>query len=273
MSGQSKRLSFWKGLSVGEIVFLLVASLLVLCALWWIIKVDHRFWRTNAGSALFTIGFIAGICAIFFSRLSAKRVVLVSACPLCGAVARRVFSEQDTRFPEPCRTCPAYLRIKGDELIEESLDETNNADYEVPPRRYLPAARPGPRDGFQFKMPQICAACGSSEVTQRREIGNWNKPKSDSNVLGAVVSVAAEVADVPSFSAHDYGQMGTRMQDRNWPKQDELDRKLEEILVPVCAGHAHGSMDALRFDSGKLIFRSYRYYKEFLRLNGIDGSS
>lgn len=271
MPGSSKRLPWWKGLSSGELVFTLISVLAVAGAIWWLAHGRGHV----LGTVFFAIAFVVGLLGLLLIPIYMRRAVIEAPCPSCGVVARRAFQSKDTKYAVPCTNCVAYIRINGDDVIEEPLDAQDGIPFEVPPTRYLPAAKQANRTQFEFKMPAICAACGSSEATQRRKIGNWNRASSDFGALGFMVSVAADVADVPNFSAHDYGAMGqgTLKVAKDPTRTESLDRALDDIKVPVCTKHVKEGLDPLRYDSGKLVFRSYRYYKEFLRLNKIDGAA
>ena len=78
--------------------------------------------------------------------------------------------------------------------------------------------------------------------------------------------MAADLTDAPSFSPHDYGQPGTRLNDRNRPAPS----RLEDLYFLVCKFHKKGDAPVL-YDNDTLYFSSYRHYREFLRLNHIDG--
>jgi len=123
MPGSSKRLPWWKGLTSGERVFTLISVLFVAGAIGWLAHGPGHV----LGTVLFAIAFVVGLVGLLLIPSYTRRVVLESACPCCGAVARRTFDKQDTRFPVPCGSCVAYLRNNGHAVVEASLDDVHSA--------------------------------------------------------------------------------------------------------------------------------------------------
>jgi hypothetical protein len=254
------------------IAFGILGVLCLLSPLWWIVElIRHASYRFNDGfigslgwSIVFFFVFMFGVL-VADAGLS-KKNRLESDCPRCGAYATRRFWDF---MPTECGTCIAYLRADGDRVREESLDQAESYGhyYAVPAKRYLPAAKRDQQEHFEFKIPQLCAQCGSSDVRHESKIVDRTPSNSESGLFWKAVAF--------SSSSQQRRKMGLRQDGRFWNRtpvtpndNDRLDEGLSLMRVPVC--NEHKDATPVSYNSGKLEFALYRYYKEFLALNDID---
>lgn len=193
-----------------------------------------------------------------------SKYMLESDCPNCGAHATREFSFP----PKICGSCIAYLRAEGDRVREESMDATNDSGYWVQRSRYEPAEKRNERGRIAFKMPSICAICGTTETSDTVDVH-----------VGTAISSSGPswlgMAIVATSSGSTRRKMGLRYDGTvrtSGPSsptdEDRMREELADVKVPVCRDHA-GSRPLKCIDR-TLEFESYRYYKEFLALNYID---
>jgi hypothetical protein len=255
------RLSIW---SWPAILFALLGPLLVIGAAGLIVHLarpssgtmfdDDNFGGTFVGLAASIIGLVSGY---FITRSAVRDVALRGPCPGCGVVAIREFENPKNlkSWPTACGTCIAYLRANGDEMCEEALETSVWLFYKLSADQYKPAVKRTNRDGFRFDMPTMCASCGDPNAHDHRDIADGDHFGKDWTEVG-YASPRAGMAP------------GT-----NPPTEDDKNSKgLSHLKVSVCAKHtrnADPSDDVLKYSSGKLEFRSYRYYKAFCELNHI----
>jgi hypothetical protein len=282
------RLPLWKGWTLNEAAFELVSPLLVLASLGWCIYLAHlgitaMFDDANVGPTVFgTLAFaVAAIAGGYGTSLlltSMRSVVLRGACPCCGEVWQRTFEEPSkTKVrPTPCGACVAYLRATGDEIREEGLEqfEMFRTPYVLTAEQYRPAVKRTNRNYFTFQMPAMCALCGAPHAPHKREIGNGDSLGADLGVLGALASVAADVAGAPSLSPRDHVLPVTGAAHTSGPNEAEQNsRGLSHLKAPVCDKHTESEKpfgDALQYNSGKLRSAGYCFYKAFCELNHIE---
>jgi hypothetical protein len=164
--------------------------LLMLTPVIWLVEFIRNGWyESNAGMMgslwwpiLSVVLFFAGMVCI--SGFESKNL-LESDCPCCGFHATREFIGD---YPNACSRCIAYMRADGDRVREESLDATNSFGYSVYPRRYEPAAMRDHRGHVVFKMPPICAICGSADVSDSKDVYvETTSSSSGSSWLGAAI--------------------------------------------------------------------------------------
>lgn len=279
-----------RSVNTGTLVLVLFAlGLLGGCA-WWVLHLVHGYGHlfeeggsilaTIGGTALFAIALIVAILCLGAVPAHFRRIVIESECPRCGVRAVRTFSSpsDEGRVPTECGHCIAYLRTDGERVREEDLDacDTTWFPFRVTPARYLPAARQDGRTRFVFRMPALCAVCGSPDARERREIGNLMG--GTGSVLGEIVG---EIVDTElRYAGRSWQVAGplfgnsTASRPDNPTPEEQRDRALDKLEVPVCARHTEAAApgeDALKHSNGDLLFASYRYYLEFLALNQIDG--
>ena len=275
-----KRRPFWEGYDDWTTAVLEIASPLVFVGtgLWLVrlVRAGHLFDDEHFGHTVVAGGIVALVCALSIVGMwmlasSVRAVVLASACPCCGAQRTRNYGVPSDPAPAPCGTCLAYLRASGVEVSEERPEavKTIGLPYELASEHYLPAVRRDNRNHFKFEWPAMCAVCGAV-ATKRREIGEWGKLEVDLGIVGTVAHIAAVEAGVTPArydeSIHHAAPLTSRTPD------EQLDRELSHLVVPVCAKHTEDEdrfADPLEFRSGKLLFASYGYYREFCRLNQI----
>lgn len=271
------KISFLAHLSGGELAFDVASPALALWAAWWFVGLlrgwghlldDQHIGSTVGGTVFFTLVAIVAYVGIGDLRNDLRALVLESACPCCGVVARRDFGDPGAqgRASTACGVCAAYLRASGLEVSEERLDATGErgGPYWIAAKVFLPAATVV-GDRISFAMPPGCAWCGSPETAETRKIA-WGGAKHSVVVTGAVDLVAGRPyspgANGPKISV---GQA--------------IDVQLCDLTVPVCARHTDkAAPDAIPLMSrdGDLRFGSYAYYKAFCalhRLGGRDGTT
>jgi hypothetical protein len=229
---------------------------------------DHNF----PPALLLVIPTVACVVGIFQLADQVRSTVIDSPCPCCGALHRRTFGAASKPSDDAvaCGECTAYLRIRGLEVGEEPPAGMHG--YELWPVRYLPRARLSPDGGhLEFDMPPMCATCGSAEATHLREIAAWGArtaPANSGGILGAVVDEVASEA----FGNARYGAAQRRSVATAPTAEDLYDQALSALTVPVCAQHTEEAdpWDATcQYRCGRILWRSYRYYKAFLALNQI----
>jgi hypothetical protein len=292
MSGEAvaraARLPFWKGWTPREAAFELISPLLVLASIGWCIHLvqlgltamfdDENVGPTVVGTLAFAIAAIAGGYGTSLLLASIRSVVLRGACPCCGEIRHRTFEEPaNTKSPPtPCGACIAYLRATGDEIREEALEqfEMIRTPYVLTAAQYKPAAKRTHRGYFTFQMPTMCAVCGAPHAPHKREIGNGDSLGSDLGALGAVVAVAADVSGTPSWSQKDHVLPLVGSGSTSEPTEAEKNSHgLSHLKAPVCDKHTASEKPfgtALEYNSGKLEFAGYRFYKAFCELNHIE---
>ena len=257
-----KRVAFWKGISAGALILELGSPLLLLASglyAYQVARGDMPLWDFD--SLVFLILAILGIVGLRWLFGERRSIVLDSACPCCGFRTVRDFgdSADPERFPVRCGRCIAYLRAEGVEVREEDSDAVSEIPlYSIEAARLLPAARPDPEGHFQFEMPRVCVVCGS-DASGGRDVF---RERSDFGVVGSVVGEAVE-QERPSTK---YTRDGS----------SSIDQELgfSGMRVPVCARHASAASFTERgaeYTGTSLDVQSYRFYKQFLALNHIDG--
>lgn len=276
------KLPFWKAWTPKETVYALAGPVLVLGALAWIVQLARVgfgsiFDDEHIGSTV--VGTLAALAAAvvggFFTRdlmAAVKGAVLEGPCPVCGTVGIRLFeSLADPKAPPAaCGRCIAYLRSEGGGMREESLDavEMIRTPYVLVADQYLAAVQKTNRGHYRFEMPPMCAVCGDTHATHRRDIGNGDAMGNDLGALGVLGGIASEVAGVPSRQRDQRTGSSSEPTDN-----DRNSRGLSELKAPVCAKHTKDADyfgDPLEYSSGKLKFASYRYYKSFCEANHIE---
>lgn len=258
-----------------------LGTLCFLSPIVWIVElIRHSSYRFNDGlmatigiSVVVVVLFIIGVLAVNSWGGYFSKTVLESECPVCGTRATRNF---EPKYATQCSHCMAYLRADGDRVREERPDATGM--FRVDPPRYLPAAKPDP-DHLSFELPRICATCGSPEARHDRKIGRAYVAEIPGTAVAGVVvdEVAREMlshdakARMGLWGPLGYGRykgFGTNKSD-----DDLLDEQLKQLAFPACDAHAKGGSDPVEYSQAVLLFGSYRYYKEFLAANKIDGTS
>ncbi len=275
------RIALWRrGL---DAVFSLGGIPLLCAAAWWFVRLarnhghnldDDHMVVTVIGTLFFgALGFV-GLAFAADIPSQRRRVVVDSACPCCGAKATRDFGDPvDRKDPVACEGCPAYLRARGAEVREESLDAVDpwHVPYVVPHARYQRGAKLDHHHRFHFHMPRMCAVCGATGALQARKIKGWYVTpgtEAETNVLGEVAAFAVTelVSEMTSTAAGRLPGGGVHRAAR----MSETE-KLSHLQVAVCAQHASEDEGyPLSFSDDNLEFASYRYYKEFLARNAID---
>lgn len=256
-----------------------LGTLCFLSPIAWIVElIRHASYRFNDGlmatigiSVVVVVLFIIGVLAVISWGGYFSKTVLESECPVCGARATRDFGPN---LATGCSKCSAYLRAEGDRVREEQLDATGN--FGIVPSRYLPGAKPDP-DRLSFELPQMCATCGSPDVRHQRQISRTYTPDlPGAAVAGFVVEqIAKETLSHESKAKMGlWGPLGySRYKGLGASKSDDqlLENAVHELTFPACDAHAKSGDAPVEHSEATLWFRSYRYYKEFLAANKIDG--
>lgn len=258
-----------------------LGTLCFLSPIAWIVElIRHASYRFNDGlmatigiSVVVVVLFIIGVIAVSSWSGYFSKTVLESECPVCGARATRNF---EPKYATQCSKCIAYLRADGDRVREERLDATGM--YGVDPTRYLPGAKPDP-DRLSFEMPRICATCGSSDARNERPISkSYVADLPGATVASFVVDQLAQEAlshdtraRMGLWGPQGYGRykgVGANLGD------DELvEKAVHELTFPACDAHTKSSPPPVEHSGTRLYFSSYRFYKEFLATNKIDGTT
>ncbi len=288
MSGETVRLPFWKGWTAKEAAFELLSPLLVLASLGWCIHLaslgikamfdDENVGSTVVGTLAFAIAAIAGGYGTSLLLASIRSVVLRGACPCCNEVRQRTFEDPANAKspPTPCGACIAYLRASGDEIREEGLEryEMIRTPYVLTATQYGPAVKRTNRGYFTFDMPTMCAVCGAAHAPHEREIGNGDSLGADLGVLGAAIAIAADLSGTPSWDPKSHVLPVAGAVRSSGPSEAEQNsRGLSRLKAPVCDKHTENAEpfgEALEYNSGKLEFASYHFYKAFCELNDIE---
>ena len=270
------RVKFWKSpeWTLGIAAFELVSPLLILLSAKLFIFSDHEFGDFLLGAILL----VAGLIGIWMLRGESRKVVLDSPCPVCGVQARRSFGvrvKRQSLSPTACGSCIAYLCARGLEVREEPLDATA-AFYVVPAARYVTSVA---RDGagkFQFAMPAMCATCGSHNAHELRDIIEVGAHTGGGGgLLGSIVSGAVrETVNAGAPTRYSDGLHHPASGPAQTP--DAYDAALEGVKVPVCTKHTFPTAytdDPIEYTHGDLWIKWYGFYRAFLALNKLDGSS
>lgn len=281
-----KRLPFWKGMTPGEVLYILASPVFLVLAVRWFLGLRHvqgglfsddNFGGTVMGGLFAIAGLIAGGYGIWMLLFAKHTGVIVSACPSCGVERKRSFADANRKddYPAPCGACLTYLRVKGLEVSEESIDafDTMKSCCQLQPETYVPIVKRDPQGRFLFAIPAMCAVCCSSDAALLRDIGEWGRTNNDIGILGTIVSAAA------SEVAADAGVSYANRPQHNAPSTsvsalEQLDLGLRQLKTPVCDKHTEmkdhlGNGNALAYWHGTLTFASYRYYRAFCELNQL----
>lgn len=258
------------------VVWRIVSSSFVVLPILWIIElVRHSHYRFNDG-LMPTIGITLVVIVLFFigwgnatswSEYFA-RTILESECPCCGLRATREFVKERAI---QCKNCVAYLRADGDAVVEERLDAVfpRFCPYVVTAARYLPAATTDEQGNIAFRLPDICAMCGSGAGGKRQVVDAF--ASGGSGILGTIVEEAAYSAMSRESRARTglWGPTGTGSVRGSSASSTQDEASLADLKFPVCYEHGSGP-PPVEYSPGRLWFASYRYYKEFLAANYID---
>ena len=255
------------------------ASLFLIVPIVWIVVLvrdaHHRFNEdfvptlgiTLVVIIMFVIGLSAGTRTAWRKYLA--RNMIESECPSCGMRATREF---DNRLPTACANCTTYMRADGDVVREERTDTVIERfnPYRIGAARYMPIAGRDEQGQVTFKLPNICAMCGSG-ANRMRDITDAYAT-GGAGVLGTIVEEAA----YSTMSREDrartglWGPTGTgNVRPGNSTSGGASDITLKHLKIPVCDAHATG-LSPIEHANTDLCFASYRYYKEFLAANHID---
>lgn len=261
------------------VILRVTGTLCFLAPFWWIVElIRHASYRFNDGlmatiglTVVFIILFIIGVLALSSWEGYFSKTVIESECPACGTRAKRDYNERATN----CSACIAYLRADGNRIREERLD-AENGSYMVSHDRLLPALKRDEQDHVVLKMPAMCATCGAPDPKHQKAIYRMTDASlPGSGVIGAVASEVAYQAMSRESRAKAglWGPTGAGpYKSLGDAPPNELDSALEEVKFLVCETHAkQQGFDLITCYNGNLWFRSYRYYKEFLAENYIDG--
>jgi len=276
---------YWRTQTVGAKLLISLGPFALLAAsTWWVLRViriwGHNFAFGHLLVTLFGALFVSfavplGIYGLSNFAKAFSRVVVEGVCPRCSTrIAQPLEASEQVSEAIACTNCVLYLRVDRTKVSEEDLAAWDKlyAPYQVPPTRWRRAA-------FPFQLPAICAICGSSDAPKKREIRRYGgSTSSGPSVLGSVVGVAFDVAvdagGGPRMNSINYWASHRKETVAEPPEDERIVRDngaLNWIEVPVC--DAHEWEFAVAYDDGNLRFASYRYYRDFLALNGIDGSA
>ena len=187
---------------------------------------------------------------------------------MCGVVRPRSFTAlKNERHPTAsCGACVAYLRLAPDSLeVKEERDDATGGFYWIGRAQYesvVPRSN-GEDRPFEFQMPAICAVCGAPDAARVRTFDPM--ATADAGIIGAVAAgVASEVAVDTGLAK------ANRRYDSNRPSSEaELDLALRHGQMGVCDKHVSITDRGVEYGDGNLVFRSYRHYKAFCKLNAI----
>jgi len=234
---------------------------------------------TVLSAAFFLFIAFVGLVLLGIAIDDFPNVSLTCACPCCGAVDTRLFPSGDR--PQPCGTCDAYLRARGVEVSEESLDAVETEfGYKVDLSEH--AKMKSDAEGtIKFQLPRgLCAGCGSAQVSGNRKfVWDLNDVALDEPGFGDFLSFLGEVAEQVVVTeawegtGNHYGRLApnvvssTRTPQRTkWPRI--------EVAYPVCEKHTEQASLLpwpLEFTGKEVTVLSYRYYKALMALNGLSG--
>ena len=111
-------------------------------------------------------------------------------------------------------------------------------------------------------MPSICAVCGSAEARKHRDISS--PAPTDFGVVGSVASGYVQTQRQGALKPYGSSQSTGSGQEIS----------LACMRIPVCGSHtldAAPSEVGVLYETDKLRFQNYGFYKQFLELNHIDG--
>jgi hypothetical protein len=256
-----------------------LGTLCFLSPIAWIIElIRDSSYRFNDGlmatigiSVVVIVLFIIGVITVDSWGGYFSKTVLESECPVCGVRATRDYGP---KYATNCAHCSAYLRSEGDRVREERLDATGL--FQVAPTRYLRGAKQDPRR-LSFELPRICATCGSPDARHERKISKSYTPDlPGAAVAGFVVEQIAQetLSHESRVKLGLWGPLGYghyRGFGRDKSDDQMLENAVHELSFPACDAHVKGGDTPVEHSDVTLWFRSYRYYKEFLAANKIDG--
>lgn len=276
---------YWQTTNIRMKVLLSLGPIALLAAsTWWLLRVI-RIWGHNLalghllvtlfGALFVSIAVPLGIYGLSNFAKTFSRVVIEAACPRCSTqIVQRLEASEQVSEAIACSNCTAYVRIDRTKVCEEDLATWDkwSVPYEVSSKRWRRAA-------FPFRLPATCAICGSSDAPKKRVIRKFGgSAGSGPSVLGSVAGVAVDVAidagGGQRMNSINYWASHRKKSDSKPTEDEQIERDngaLNWIEVPVC--DAHATTRPVAYGRGILRFSSYRYYRDFLALNGIDGAA
>lgn len=194
------------------------------------------------------------------------------ACPGCGERQQWEWPGSDSHITTTCTCCRAAVHVgRNGELREADLAETGSFYVSGELVGHLPVSGDG---HIRPTMPAICAVCGRQPATSAKPddrgmyIATETRP---SDFVADIVDHA--VADVLSpANAGDGVISGLKVSGHTHARDPDPANKrahddLAALEIPLCSEHAAETTVSVRDDD--YTFKSYRYYRAFLLVNGI----
>jgi fluoride ion exporter CrcB/FEX len=275
---------YWQTETIAAKLIISLGPVALLAAsTWWLLRVI-RIWGHNLawghllvtifGALFVSFALPLGLWGLSNLAKTFSRVVVEGVCPRCSTrIAQPLEASEQVSEAIACTNCVLYLRVDRTKLSEEdpaAWDE-ENLPYKVPSKRW--------RRSRPFRLPSMCAVCGSCDAPKKSKIReDGGSVSSGPGVIGTVAGMAVDVAiqsgGSPRMKSINYwaGHRTKSVSPPTEPEDKQIerdDRVLARTEVPVCDAHARTS--PIAYGGGVLRFASYRYYREFLALSGIDG--
>lgn len=261
---EGKRLPFWKGVDGSFALLAIGAGIALVAAAYHIVQIVRgQAVLMSLATAGYVVAAIVAIFLVGFLRFQLSSAVIESACPRCGFRSIRSFSTNGgEHIPQECGSCTAYLRSDGALVREESPSFASiTLPFAVTAERYKAAVRRDHEGHYEIPMPHVCAVCGSANARSQRNIAT-DRP-TDFGVAGTVAKQYVRTQRQGALKPYgSYSSSGSG---------DELNLSLMQI--PVCASHtldADAFAQGVLYETDKLRFQNYGFYKQFLALNHIE---
>jgi len=217
---------------------------------------------------LIAVGIGVGIlCSPFRGRIFA------GPCPGCGERREWKWPGRDSNITASCFSCRVEVQVGRDgELREADLAATG---YFRVRGSDLVADLPVSEDGHvRPAMPEICAVCGRQPATTAKLDDRGMRIETETRPSDIVADIVdGAIYDVLSpANAGDGGIRRLKMSSHTHEKDPDPSKKrthddLAALEIPLCAEHAAETPVSIRDDD--YTFKSYRYYRAFLLVNGI----
>jgi hypothetical protein len=201
----------------------------------------------------------------------------VGACPGCGERQEWDWPGDDSNITTTCSSCKAAVHVgRNGELREADLAETGS--FRVWGIE-LVGDLPGSEDGhIRPVMPAICAVCGRQPATTAMPDDRGMRRETETRPSDIVADVVdGTIYDVLSPKWAGDGvirSLGTssHVHDKEPdPAKKRTHDDLAAVEIPLCSEHAAETPVSVRDDD--YTFKSYRYYRAFLLVNGLPKSS
>jgi hypothetical protein len=256
----------------------LAAPFLIAGAIRWEIRHfqhGHLFDNDTMTSTLIgvPVGLIAVAIGIVMVWTPFSGRYFVGPCPGCGERQEWEWPGRDSDITTACSSCKAEVHVgRNGALREADLAETGY--FRVWGSDFVGDLRVSEDGHIRPVMPAICAVCGRQPATTAKPDDRGMYRETEQRPMDIVADIVdGAIYDVLSpANAGDGGISRLKVSSHTHDKEPDPAKQrthddLAALEIPLCSEHAAETPVSVRDDD--YTFKSYRYYRAFLLVNGI----